>query len=103
MAANATRREFLGSTAAGLAALGGFEFLGRLPLVRAEDAKVDPKLVQLNDHIETLVRLLENTSRDRVLEELAARVRNGTSYREVLAALFLAAVRNVQPYPSVGF
>ena len=101
MAAFATRREFLGSTAAGLAALGGFEFLGRLPLVRAEDAT--PNLVQLNAHIETLVRLLETSSRDRVLEDLAARVRNGTSYREVLAALFLAAVRNVQPYPSVGF
>src|SRR5215475_9560276 len=99
MAGNRTRRQFLGSTAAGLAALGGgWEFLGRLPLVRAEDAKVDPTLVRLDDHIETLVRLLENTPRDRVLEELAMRVRNGTSYREVLAALFLAAVRNVQPY-----
>ena len=32
-----------------------------------------------------------------------ARIHKGTSYREVLAALLLAGVRNVQPRPSVGF
>ena len=31
-----------------------------------------------------------------------ARVRKGAAYRDVLAALFLAGVRNVQPRPSVG-
>ena len=34
---------------------------------------------------------------------MAAKIRKGTSYREVLAALFLAAVRNVEPRPAVGF
>jgi hypothetical protein len=49
------------------------------------------------------VRLLEDTPQDRVLEEVAARVRSGKlSYREVVAALQLAGVRNVQPRPSVG-
>src|SRR5262249_35351710 len=49
------------------------------------------------------VRVLEETSRERLLDEVAGRIRGGTSYREVLAALLLAGVRNVQPRPSVGF
>jgi len=36
------------------------------------------------------VRLLEETPRERVLEEVAARLHRGLSYREVLAALLLA-------------
>ena len=35
-------------------------------------------------------------------QAVAARVRKGTAYRDVLAALLLAGVRNVQPRPSVG-
>ena len=53
--------------------------------------------------IEPLVRLLEETPREKLLEEVAGRIHKGTSYREVLAALLLAGVRNVQPRPSVGF
>src|SRR5215211_1878136 len=37
-----------------------------------------------------------------MLAEVAARSQKGRSYREVLAALLLAGVRNVQPRPSVG-
>jgi hypothetical protein len=37
-----------------------------------------------------------------LLEEIAARIRRGLSYREVLSALLLAGIRNVQPRP-VGF
>jgi len=40
-----------------------------------------------------LVRLLEDTPRARVLEEVGARLRRGLSYRELLAALLLAGVR----------
>src|SRR5206468_6752350 len=70
--------------------------------VSAGEAKLDPKVVRLEPEIEPLVRLLEETSRDRLLEEVAARVRKGAAYRDVLAALLLAGVRNVQPRPSVG-
>src|SRR5204862_6869586 len=49
------------------------------------------------------VRILEETPREQLLEEVAARIRRGMSYREVVAALLLAGVRNVQPRPSVGF
>jgi hypothetical protein len=48
------------------------------------------------------VRLFEDTPRERVLEEVASRVRKGLPYRDVLAALQLAGVRNIQPRP-VGF
>jgi hypothetical protein len=77
-------------------------FLCRLGPVSAGEAKLDPKVVSLEPEIEPLVRLLEETPRERLLEEMAARVRKGTAYRDVLAALLLAGVRNVQPRPSVG-
>jgi hypothetical protein len=67
------------------------------------EATLGPGLVRRSTQIEPLVRLLEETSRERIIEEVAALVRRGTSYRDVLAALLLAGVRNVQPRPSVGF
>jgi hypothetical protein len=85
-----------------LAALGDFGFLGRLPSVSAAEAALDPKIVRFHPDIEPLVRLLEDTPRNRVLEEVAVRVRKGLPYRNVLAALLLAGVRDIQPRP-VGF
>src|SRR6185436_10384459 len=72
------------------------------PRVSAAEAKLPARMVQLHPDIEPLVRLLENTSRERVLEEVAAKIRHGTTYREILAAIQLAGVRNIQPRP-VGF
>lgn len=99
------RREFLQSAGVGAAALGlgDLAFLKNLPVLSAADVQVDPKLVRLHPEIEPLVRLLEETPRDRLLEEVAGRIKKGLTYREVLAALQLAGVRNVQPRPSVGF
>src|ERR1044071_9085783 len=85
-----------------LAALGDFTFLSQLPRVSAAEAKLPAKMVQFHPDIEPLVRLLENTPRERVLEEVAAKIRRGTTYREILAAIQLAGVRNIQPRP-VGF
>ena len=48
-------------------------------------------------------RLLEETPRETLLEEVAPRIKKGLRYREVLAGLLLAGVRNVQPRPQVGF
>jgi hypothetical protein len=73
-----------------------------LPAVSAAEAQLAPASVRFNPSIEPLVRLLEDTPRNRVLEEVAARVKNGVSYQELLAALLLAGVRNIQPRP-VGF
>ena len=99
------RRNFLASTAAGLGAAGFADlgFFRSLPLLRAADTKVEPRIVQLDAGIEPVVRWLESTPRDRLMEEAGARLRAGLSYRELLAALFLAGVRNIQPRPYVGF
>lgn len=98
------RRSFLKKTAALGAAvgLGDLGFLSRLPRVSAAETRLDAKFVQFRPEIEPLVRLLEETPRERLLEEVAARIKRGTTYREVLAALQLAGVRNIQPRP-VGF
>jgi len=98
------RRSFLKTaTATGtLMGLGDLGFLSRLPRVSAAETKLNPKFVQFRPEIEPLVRLLEETPRERLLEEVASRIKRGTTYREVLTALQLAGVRNIQPRP-VGF
>src|SRR3954452_24895594 len=104
MALRTDRRDFLKATAVGggMLALGDLSFLSRLRPVSADEAKLDPKVVRLQPENEPLVRLLEETPRDRLLAEVAGPIHKGLSYREVLAALLLAGVRNVQPRPSVG-
>src|SRR5262252_5957022 len=99
-----TRRHFLKTAAATGAALGlgDLSFLSRLPRVSAQEAKMDPNIVQFRPDIEPLVRFLEETPRARLLEEVGGRLRHGLTYRELLAALLLAGVRNIQPRP-VGF
>lgn len=97
------RRTFLKHGAAGsLATLGGLGLLGSLPAVSAAETALPQQAVRLHPEIEPLVRLLEETPRERLLEEVAARVKRGLPYRNVLAALLLAGVRNVQPRP-IGF
>ncbi len=81
---------------------GDFGFLAQLPSVSAAEAKLPPRLVQLHPEIEPLVRLLEDTPSESVLEQVAARIKAGLPYRNVLAALLLAGVRHIQPRP-VGF
>jgi len=100
-----SRRRFLQAAAWGsaLGAAAEWGFLSLLPRVSAAEARLERGLVPLGDEIEPLVRLIEDTPRNRVLEQVGERIRQGTSYREVLAALFLAGVRNVQPRPAVGF
>src|SRR5436190_21064683 len=93
------RRDFLQTTAA----VGTLSLFGQLPPVRAADAAPDPNLVRLNADIEPLVRAIEETPRNRLLEEIAGRIRGGLTYKELLAALLLAGVRNIQPRPNVGF
>jgi len=87
---------------AGLAWVGDLAFLSKLRPVSAAEAKLPSKLVQLHPEIEPLVKLLEDSPREKVLEEVASRIRKGLSYQQLLAALLLAGVRNIQPRP-VGF
>jgi hypothetical protein len=101
-----TRRSALQRGLAGSAALlglGDLVFLRALRPVSAAEARLAPEAVRFRPEIEPLVRLIEDTPREKLLEAVAERLRKGLSYREVLAALLLAGVRNVQPRPAVGF
>ena len=100
-----TRRRFLTDMAAGTAVAGvsDIAFLSRLHAVPSAEAKVSPEAVQLLPEIEPTVRLIEDTPRARLMEVVAERIKAGMSYRELLAGLLLAGVRNVEPRPSVGF
>src|SRR4051794_22258399 len=93
-----SRRGFVTTCSAGLlAGLADFGFLRDLPAAEAV-----PRLVPLNNDIEPLVRFIEDTPRKDLIPEAAARVKAGTTYQDLLAALFLAGVRGIQPRP-VGF
>lgn len=101
-----SRRRLLKISGLGGAAisLGKLGILGSLPPVSAEEAKARPDIVRLRPEIEPIVKLIEDTPRARLLEEVASRIKAGKlRYQEVLAALLLAGVRNVEPRPAVGF
>lgn len=105
MLGRTSRRDFLRSTAASgaLVGLGDVAFLSQLRPVAGEESKLDPNVVRFDAEIEPVVRLLEETPREQLLEQVAVRIRGGLSYREVLTALLLAGIRNVEPRPNVGF
>ncbi len=105
MTKHVDRRSFLREAATGGAMLGmgGLTFLNSLPPISAAEARLAPGTVPLEPDIEPLVRLLEDTPRERLLEVVGGRVRKGLNYQELLAALLLAGVRNIRPRPSVGF
>jgi hypothetical protein len=98
-----SRRGFMAASATFTALTGGASILPGLRSVSAAEARLSEGVVQLRPEIEPLVQLIENTERGKLLEEIGRRIRNGLSYREVLAALLLAGVRNVEPRPAVGF
>jgi hypothetical protein len=97
-----TRREFLTHSAqlGALATVGNFAFLQNLPPLSAQ--QVQRTLAPVQGDIEPLVRLIEDTARNRLLEEIGSRIRSGASYEQILGALMLAGVRGIQPRP-VGF
>lgn len=80
------RRTFIHT--AGAAGLG---FTGRLSLAETDGS------------VAMLVKMLEDSPRERLPAELVRMIRAGLRHDELLAALSLAATRNVQPYPDVGF
>src|ERR1700734_3440413 len=99
-----SRREFLKSsaTAGFVLGTGTSGLLSALsPRVRGE-AEVTPELVHLTPDVEPIVRLIEETPRDKCFELIVGQLQQGLPYRNFLAALFLAGVRNVSPHP-VGF
>ena len=81
MSVQQNRRKFLGrsATVGALLGLGDLTFLAELQPVSASDVELDPKVVRLRPEIEPIVRLLEETPRERLLEEIANRIKKGLS------------------------
>jgi hypothetical protein len=104
MSESKTRRDFLKDTAraGALAGLADLSFLKGLPAVSAAEARMPHSLVQLSPEVEPLVRLIEDTPREKLLEAVAGKLRDGLNYRNLLAGLLLAGVRSIKPRP-VGF
>ncbi|MBI3410948.1 MAG: hypothetical protein HY040_21650 [Planctomycetes bacterium] len=104
MSSPLTRRDFVANAAAlgAVAAAGDFAFLGALPALSAQDVQPRRAMAQLAADVEPLVRFVEDTPRERLLEGVAERIRGGIGYQQLLAALMLAGVRGIQPRP-VGF
>ncbi len=105
-----SRRRFLGDVGragfGGCVGIGGCGVLGLFPglnPVSAQDAKLEPNTVVFSPDIEPLVRLLEETPRAKLMQTVTERIRQGLSYQQLVTALLLAGVRNVQPRPHVGF
>ncbi len=104
MSTSPSRRQFLNRTltAGALAGLTDFGFLRGLPPVSADEARFSFSVVRFTPEIEPLVRLIEDTPREKLMEAAAAQVAAGTSYQQLLAAVLLAGVRGIKPRP-VGF
>lgn len=103
MSRPSNRRHFLQTSLAGgtLLGLGDLSFLFRLNPVSAAEAGGGN--VQLDASIAPVVKLIEDTPREQLLEAVADEIRRGLSYQELLAGLQLAGVKNIEPRPSVGF
>ena len=65
-----TRRGFLSASSAGLSILGGDRLIAGLSSVSLDEAKALPRIVQLRPEVEPLVRLIEETPREKLLEEV---------------------------------
>jgi hypothetical protein len=63
---------------------------------------VEPQAVQLRPDIEPVVRWIEQTPRDNILEVSIGHLKKGLTYRDLVAGLFLAGIRNINPHP-IGF
>ena len=98
------RRRFLerGLQAGAAAGIADLAFLHRLPAVSAAEAREGAQRVHLEPDIEPLVRVIEDTPRAQVLDAVADKIHAGAGYQDLLAAVFLAGVRGIQPRP-VGF
>src|SRR3712207_8914246 len=74
------------SAAGALCGLGDFNFLSALRPVSAAEADLDPKVVRLRPEIEPMVRLLEETPRERVLDRKSTRL--NSSHANISYAVF---------------
>lgn len=89
-----SRREFL-QISASVGFLGGLGSIGSLGRALAAQADVGPNLVRLSADIEPIVRVIEDTPREKIFEAAAELLRSEVDYRQFMASLYLAGIRNV--------
>jgi hypothetical protein len=96
-----TRREFLKSSAGAGMLLGCATpaALGALAPHTRSEAQVTPDLVRFTPDVEPIVCSIEETPREKCFDMMVEQLRRGLPYRNFLAALFLAGIRNVSPHP----
>ncbi|MDB5350868.1 MAG: hypothetical protein JWN86_2115 [Planctomycetota bacterium] len=95
------RRQFLQSSAA--LGLGAGLGLNASAITPARGAMiVKPETVRLRPEIEPVVKWMEETPREKILDAAIVQLKAGLSYRDLMAGLFLAGIRNIKPRP-VGF
>jgi len=95
MTARSTRRLFLQTAATAGIALGGSVLAVRQSgrQASAAEPQLMPDLVRFGPDIEPLVRLIEDTPRENCVPVMAEQIRRGLPQRQLLAALYLAAIR----------
>jgi hypothetical protein len=98
------RRNFLRSASAlGLGAgMGDWARLQTITPASAAAMTVGTEAVRFRPEIEPIVRWIEQTPRERILEAAVGHLKDGLPYRDLLAGLFLAGIRNIKPHP-IGF
>ncbi len=94
-----TRRHFL-HTVAGTASLGLVD-VSWLRGLTACGAEPPPDIVRFGSEIEPIVRLIEETPRDRCVPVFIDQLRRGLPYRRFLAAAFFAGVRKTHSHHDV--
>jgi hypothetical protein len=60
-----------------------------------------PERIQFGPELEPLVRLIEDTPRDRCVAALVEQLRRGLTYRQFLAAVFFSAIRKRDSHHTV--
>ena len=93
---SSSRRSFLKSAATGSGLMGLGSLAGLDHLLAEDENVIKPRnwAFRYDDQIERIVRLIEDTPLDKCVEQMAVRLRGGLSYRQFLAALYLAGLRN---------
>lgn len=95
-----TRRRLL-QTVSSAAALGLVDWSPLRSLVAEDQPALAADGIRYSSEIEPLVRLIEETPREKCPEVLAENLKSGLAYRRFLSAIFLAAIRKQNSHHSV--
>lgn len=90
---NTTRRRFLQTTSVAALGLADLSSLCTLTVAGVDEPKGPSEPIRFGPDLEPIVRLIEETPRDKCVPALVEQLRGGLPYRRFLAAIFLAAIR----------